>query len=1059
MWKKLLYLTMAGVVILFVYNSYIKKPEEFKIPEFDEQVETDNIRYNIGNKYRIDAKNVVEKGKEEVTIFETAKAFFGGVRLKGKEASVDKYKNMILTGGIIGKSKFGIDFNTESIRYDDATKRFSSKTKFSAKQAINKLSLEGDTFDAPENFDVITLMGNVKIIYDTITVTCDKGIYDRPNKNIKLFENIKFTGKNLKTDKGTMKKIKGSATYAIYDTAAETLTAWGKFEILYDGYLIEGNNLFFERKSGNITAYDNVTVKKDDIFVKMGKMFYNGETKKMSCTENVDGTNGKYKFTANYVELDTETEDFLAREKPVMVKDKNRLEAADIFYKKSENNLYLNSDKKVKVNIMGEDFNGYTNNAIFNTESEKLYIKNDFSFFFRKDGSTYKITGKNLEYDTNSEIGKFETVNFKKTEEAGKPYQYFNDQISANMMEFDLVKEFHTFTGNVKVNYEEYILTSDKAFLDQKNEKVYTDETFNLNNIKNKMTMNGKNGTFDNITKILTVTEGTTVNKDDYNVKGDNLTFNSETENGEISGNVEIRKPKDNMVVNTPKIIYRKEKLTLKKPLKEGKNSVLFTDKVRIEEKQDLYWDKMNEFHKSENNKKNTDSEFDNKEIIFVGEVIAVRDTTTIKTRDVRYNESEKIAYFDYEGELTDDENRMNAFGKKGKYDENKKMFYVGDLNGTKIVKYKNKDNEVRYSCEQGAYDMDKEIFKMQRDVKIEIDDIITTGEQLDYYTTNGDVVSNVPLTVVQKGLKVVGKKGVINVENKNIKTNFVTVTTEEGDKLTGDYLEGDYLTKEFNFKDNLKADLSDGSSFMGRLAKIFFIEENDDYKMSRGEIKEKTKFNYKDMLLESEYMEIDNIKRFVYGKQKPKLKIIEKIEPKGITEAKIVNKEEKPKQNETETTADYIYLDVNNEIGYLERNVAVTHNNSDVSLGMMNSKSDKALLRNHEKIIELNGNVVVSQRANTIFTDKGFMNLMTNELSGDGNINFKYKIEKENKKSSKTAKQPAAAKTTGTAITTKTGITTASTINKKTEDKTVNSGGFTSPAGITSPAVNVMPD
>lgn len=1019
MWKKLLYLIMGGIVLLFIYNSYIKEPEDFKIPEMEEEVETDNMRYNIGDKYRIDARNVVEKGKEEITVFEAAKAFFSGVRLKGKEATVDKYKNMILTGNIIGKSKYGIDFNTETIKYDDATKRFTSTTKFTAKQALNKLSLEGDSFEAPESFDIITLIGNVKIVYDTMTVTCDKGIYDRINKNIKLYDNIKFTGKNLKTDKGTIKNIKGSTSYGVYDITAQTFTAWGIFEVLYDGYTIKGNNLLFEKKTGNMTVYDNVSVVKEDINVTMGRAFYDGTTKKMTFTDNITGKKDGYVFNCNLGELDTETEDFTAREKLTITKDDIRLGAASMSYKKEENNLYLLADEKNKVNISGKQFNGYTTAARYNSKEEKLYLKEDFTLFYRREKSTYKITGKNMAYDVNSESGKFDTPNIKKTEEEGKPYQYFNDQITADFIDFDIKKEFHKLTGAVKGYYEDYIFSGDTAVLNQKDEIVYTEDKFTISNVKEKLTLRGKNGKFRSKEKIVNIIDGVEASKEEYVVKGDKLVFNIDTENGELTGNVEIKKPKDNTVVTAPKLIYRKELTSKVKPVKEvPKNDKLqFTNKVKENERETQMWYKLDKDKVQKAEIPKDDGKFAVKEIILAGEVILVRESTTVKTRDVRYDETEKIGYFDYEGTVTDDKNKLKAKGRKGKYDENKKMFYAGDVTGTKIVDYKGKDNDVEFSGEQGAYDSDKEIFKLQRNVKITVDDIVTTGNQLDYYINTDEVKSDTPLTVRQKNLQLVGKKGTVNLEKKTVKADFVTVTTDEGDKMSGDYLEGDYNLKEFNFKENLNAALTDGSTFSGKTAKMFFIEQNDEYKVSRGEIKERAKFNYKDMMLESEFLELDNIKRFAYGRQKPKLKMIDKAPSTAVTKGAVTTNAA-VKQNDTETSADYIYLDIEKELGYMERNVAVTHKNSDEKLGIMNSKSDKAILRNNEKLIEMEGNVVVTQRANTIFTDKGIVNLRTNELSGDGNINFKYKIEKQKKEDTKKANTA-----TKSAVTTKGGV------------------------------------
>ena len=220
---------------------------------------------------------------------------------------------------------------------------------------------------------------------------------------------------------------------------------------------------------------------------------------------------------------------------------------------------------------------------------------------------------------------------------------------------------------------------------------------------------------------------------------------------------------------------------------------------------------------------------------------------------------------------------------------------------------------------------------------------------------------------------------------------------------MSGDEIDGNYFTKEFNFKGNLKSKLKDGASFTGKLAKMFFVENaQDEYEVTRGEIKQETTFRYKDMDMKSDYLELDNMKKMAFGKGNPVMKL----------------------DMGTNMTAEYIYLNLNDETGILQNGVKITNKSADS--GVVNTLADRALLKNREKKVEMSGNVQSYQGDTKVEADKGVYDIKTQQMKGEGNIKFKFNINEGKEKADdikEKKKEEKAATTTQSAVTTSSAV------------------------------------
>ncbi|OQY07040.1 MAG: LPS export ABC transporter periplasmic protein LptC [Fusobacteriia bacterium 4572_132] len=903
MLKKGLYIIMGGLFLFFLYNNYIKK-EEIVINKINENIETKNIKYNIGKNYEIEAERLIEDQKSEETHFNMAKAIFDTLKIRGKEAVVDKYNNMILKGNIIGKSDNGWEFRTDKIKYNERKEEFYSETKVIAKKTDQNITIMSDKLKANSNFNIVTLYENVNLVSEKVQLTCKKARYDRTKEILKLSGNIRFKGKKIGSEKGEISRIAGNFNSAIYDLKRKKLTIWGKFEIYYLGYKIKANNMIYYNESGNINMYDNVSISKDDLNAKMKKVYYNNETKKMVLTGPIRGEKNGYNFEAKYGEIETDTENIKIIEDVMINNTENNMKllADEIDYKKNNEILEIKSNRNKTIKMIGEDYKIETTEAEYDIKNQNMFIENKFVFTREK----MEITGEKLKFKTDTKIGLSE--NNKLIDE--------NLEINSKIVNFNLETKKYELKKEVEVETDEYKLITEKMIIDNNEERIKIPIEFKIIGLKRELKLNATNGEFFNKTKKFLIYDGVKVEIDDFIIDAKEMTYNMETEKGFLEKEIHIVNTKENIDIKADRANYNKGK------------TLLLTGNLKIK-----------------------------------------KDENELITEELEYKIDEEKAYLNKNGKLLNLSEDLIVNYNNANYDKQKSILEIEEINGRK--------EDVIFSSKKAEYDNVQKKFIMKQDVEIKKNDILIESEELIYFTEKKDVISENEIKIREKNLLIIAQKGKINIGKEEMQATDVILTTDEGDRMSGKRMEGSLSKKEFDFEGDLKAELRDDISFNGDKAKMFFIKnELEKYEVIRGEIKENAEFNYGEMKLISNYLEIDNLKNLVFGKGEPKLKIAET----------------------TDVKAEYIYLELEKEIGRMENNVKITNKGIE-NVGSVNATSDTALLRNETKKIELKGNVVVYKGKNKVQTNEGTMDLRTNVLSGIGNTKFKLSLEKKEEK------------------------------------------------------------
>ena len=154
-----------------------------------------------------------------------------------------------------------------------------------------------------------------------------------------------------------------------------------------------------------------------------------------------------------------------------------------------------------------------------------------------------------------------------------------------------------------------------------------------------------------------------------------------------------------------------------------------------------------------------------------------------------------------------------------------------------------------------------------------------------------------------------------------------------------------------------------------GDTAKIFLYEDtNGELSISRSEIKKNGIYEYQDMTLYSDYMEVDLIKKLALVRQGNHLNI-------GET---------------TDVKSEITDIDMNTEIAVLINNVEFK--NIDKDGEVMTASSDKGEIFNKTKIAILRENVIADTIENHIEADYAKYFIETGILNAEGNVRIDYK-------------------------------------------------------------------
>jgi len=822
-------------------------------------------------------------------------------------------------------------------------------------------------------------------IFDGMKLSGDNALVDSTN-NIFLENNIMGISKN---------GWKIEAEKANYDHKTEKIYASNHVKAYNEneGITLYGNSLITDTKLEDLNLKDDIRVVTDKMQLSANLVNYNDTTKILDVKENIrirgrklgnlqtDEVSGHFKearydgikktihaqgdFVVYYKGANLRAKDFKYNEitgdftitKNIVIEfESGNLVAEKINYVANENKMYftgplrgkngefnLEADNGVYDNLSGMlkiDGNIKIDNktsklladsGTYDTKTGDLYMTSkklvsyedldrkiltkDFTYnsktkelkllnSYDYKDKTYESIGKELYYDDGTKIGKVIDGTFK------------GDQIDgrANKVDFNLEKKAYVFTGDAIVTYSGSILKSQRIDVDDLNKKANIYGKYTIYNPKDKITFYGENVEYKIDTGELISNGRIRVVQDKKVMTGENLTYNSNTGLGKIEKNIVIV---------------------------DEDGSKMVGDRGEFD---------TNDYAEIIGNLK-----------------ITTKDATLYANRGKYMFAEEKV---NIPGDI-------KIISKDGKATMNDGIYFVAD----KRVKAKNFDGisgDKKASGDEVNYYISRQVVQLNKNVVVQNPGMKFTGSQVEYSFITDDIYTSEKYKIYYANYIIDGETMKGNMKSEILDGTKVNLVSSTGEQLYGDFMFGDLKNRQIDLDGNVRAiafnvdkktQKKEPVKIRGDTVKIFLYEDaNKELSISRSEIKKNGIYEYQDMTLYSDYMEVDLIKKLALGRHGNHLNI-------GET---------------TDVKSEITDIDMNTEIAILINNVEFK--NIDKDGKVMTASSDKGKIFNKTKVAVLRENVVADTIENHIESDSAKYFMETGILNAEGNVRIDYK-------------------------------------------------------------------
>ncbi|MCS5421529.1 MULTISPECIES: LPS export ABC transporter periplasmic protein LptC [Psychrilyobacter] len=519
-------------------------------------------------------------------------------------------------------------------------------------------------------------------------------------------------------------------------------------------------------------------------------------------------------------------------------------------------------------------------------------------------GDTYESIGKELYYNDETKIGKITDGSFKGDQLDGR----------AQKVDFNLEKKSYIFTGDAEVTHRGSILKSQRIDVDDLNKRAYIYGKYTIYNPEDKITFYGENAEYKMDAGDLISRGRVTVIQDKKNMTGENLTYNSNTGLGKIEKNIVIV---------------------------DEDGSKMVGDR----------------------------GEFDtNNYAEIIGNLKITTNDATL------YADRGKYIFAEQRVDIPGD---IKIISKDGNATMNDGIYFVSE----KMVKAKNFNGisgDKKASGDEVNYFIPRQVVQLNKNVVIQNPGMKFTGSQVEYSFITNDIYTSEKYKIYYENYTIDGRTMKGNMESEILDGTKVNLRSSTGEELYGDFMFGDLKNRQIDLDGNVRATAfnvdkktqkKEPVKIRGDTAKIFLYEDaNGELSISRSEIKKNGVYEYQDMTLYSDYMEVDLIKKLALGRRGNHLNI------GGTTDVK----------------SEITDIDMNTEIAVLINDVEFK--NVDKDGKVMTASSDKGEIFNKTKVAVLRENVAADTIENHIEADYAKYFMETGILNAEGNVRIDYK-------------------------------------------------------------------
>jgi len=769
------------------------------------------------------------------------------------------------------------------------------------------------------------------------------------------------------------------------DYIDEKESKFEKAKAKIQGMLLSGDNVFLD-KDRNLTLDTNILgISPNGWEIKASELKYNKTTQELISTKPMYAKNEEkgVEVLANKFKT-TITMDNITLEDGVVIKNKLFSILADkANYNNANKTIVLEGNIRLS-NRIGEigdintlkDIKDIQNNSANKTDKE---MSGTFSkvYFNLDERNLYATDGFDLKYDDVGLKGKNIVVNDKKIRIFGNvdiTSTKGEKLILDNFVYSSETKEADMYGNKIKYTSPDNNLEAEYIHYNTVTKEVTTDKPFDSWNAKGEG-LTGTSIVYNLGTKDFYSKENITVKNKDYGLTTKNVTYKEDTGILTAPEPYVIKSSSGDSTVNGNSIIYNKKTGELLSP-----GEITVDNKGTIIKGHDLVYNNISGLGKIEGpipfeNKADNMSGIAKELIIkkgdyvdLVGPIKAKRDTTNMEFANARYSYKDELVHVNTPVKFNDPVSSMVGSVSSATYSPKDSI-----LRGTNF-NMKEPDRSAR-AQNIVLYNKDERKLELVGNAYISSGNDNISGPKIVYYLDTKDAETPTNSVIHYDQYTIKSSYGKVNRESGAVFAKNADVKSIDGNEFSANQAKGN-TNDVVHFTGNVKGKSKQKEGdvfFTGDKADLYMSKVDDKYQAKKVIVDTKSTFTQLNRRIDSNYLELDLIKKEVYAKKNPVLTIDDG--PKGNTLVK----------------ADDVTGYIDKELIKLNKNVYVKN---------INEKKEEIVLTADrgtvtKEMADVYDSVKIVTKDSVTTANEGHYDIVNRKIRAKGNVHVDYTGDK----------------------------------------------------------------
>lgn len=751
------------------------------------------------------------------------------------------------------------------------------------------------------------------------------------------------------------------------------------------GIEVLGNKFKTTISMDNITLEDGIVIKNKLFSILADKANYNNATKIITLEGNIRLSNRIGK-----IEDISALEDIKTIENNIVSESEKEMSGtfSKVYFNLDEKNLYATDGFDLKYDEIG--LKG--KNIVLNEATESFKVTEDVKFTYQD----YVFDVSYIEKGPNSDI-----INIHGKIKGGNPVY----SVLANKGEYNIKDKKIKIFGNVDINstkgekliLDNFIYSTQTKEADMYGNKikytspdnnleaeyihyntvtkeVRTDKPFNSWNAKGEG-LEGTNIVYNLGTKDFYSKENITVKNKDYGLITKNVTYKEETGILTAPEPYVIKSSNGDSTVNGNSITYNKKTGELVSP-----GEIIVDNKGTLIKGHDLVYNNISGLGKIEGpipfeNKEDKMSGIA-KEIIIkkgdyidlVGPIKAKRDTTNMEFENARYLYKDELVHVNTPVKFNDPVSSMQGSVSSAAYNPKDSILRGSNFNMQEPNRLARAQSIVLYNKGERKLELVGNAYLSSGKDNISGSKIVYYLDTKDAETPTNSVINYDQYTIKSSYAKVNRESGAVFAKNADVKSI-------DGNEFSANQVKGN-TNDVVHFTGNVKGKSKQKEGdvfFTGDKADLYMSEVDDRYQAKKVIVDTKSTFTQLNRRIDSNYLELDLIKKEIYAKKNPVLTIDDG--EKGNTTVK----------------ADDVTGYIDKELIKLNKNVYVKN---------INEKKEETILTADRgtvtrEMADVYERVKIVTKDSVTTANEGHYDMVNRKIRAKGNVHVDYTGEK----------------------------------------------------------------